>query len=100
MVNFLVYFADIGLAASLIQKKEKVTEDDLRTTFTVQQVLVLTLITLLFVFSKKITAFYQLDSSGLYLLYALGISFLLSALKTIPSVLLERNLKFEVFNKN
>lgn len=96
IVNFLVYFSDIGLAASLIQKREKITDDDLKTTFTVQQILVLTLISLLFIFSKWISGFYLLDSNGLYLMYALGISFFMSSLKTIPSVLLERNLKFEV----
>src|SRR3972149_6562115 len=44
VVNFLRYFSDIGLAAALIQKKDKVEELDLRTTFTVQQILVLILL--------------------------------------------------------
>ena len=96
IVNFLVYFSDIGLAASLIQKKEKITDEDLKTTFTVQQILVISLIVILFVFSKKISNFYLLDTSGLWLMYALGISFFMSSLKTIPSVLLERSLKFEI----
>lgn len=95
VINFLVYFSDVGLAAALIQKKEKVDEDDLKTTFTVQQILVITLLTLVFVFSSKIKSFYGLDQSAIYLLYALGISFLMSSLKTIPSVLLERGLRFE-----
>ncbi len=93
-VSFLVYFSDIGLAASLVQKKEKVTDDDLRTTFTIQQGLVLVLLVLLFVFSKFISREYGLTQDGLILLYALGVSFLLSSLKTIPSVLLERKLEF------
>lgn len=95
IINFLVYFSDIGLAAALIQKKEKIDEADLKTTFTVQQLLVLTLLTCVFIFSSKIQAFYGLDRSSVYLLYALGISFFLSSLKTIPSVLLERGLHFE-----
>ncbi|KKS18279.1 MAG: hypothetical protein UU74_C0009G0010 [Candidatus Woesebacteria bacterium GW2011_GWA1_41_7] len=66
IINFLVYFSDIGLAAALIQKKEKVDEDDLKTTFTVQQILVLTLLTLIFVFSSKIQRFYNLDQSSIY----------------------------------
>src|SRR3989338_5400615 len=33
IINFLVYFSDIGLAAALIQKKETPTSTDLRTTF-------------------------------------------------------------------
>lgn len=96
IVNFLVYFSDVGLAASLIQKKEKVTEEDLKTTFTVQQALVLTLLVVIVAGSSFIKRFYNLDQSAIYLLYALGASFLMSSLKTIPSVLLERHLKFEV----
>ena len=41
IVNFLAYFSDVGLAAALIQKKDSVTEEELRTTFTIQQFLVL-----------------------------------------------------------
>lgn len=96
IVNFLVYFSDIGLAASLIQKREQVSDADLKTTFTVQQVLVISLLTVIFLSSGKIQSFYHLDSSAIYLLYALGGSFLMSSLKTIPSVLLERRLRFEV----
>ena len=39
--SFLNYFSDIGLAGALIQKKESLTKDDLATTFTVQQLMVL-----------------------------------------------------------
>lgn len=96
IVNFLVYFSDVGLAASLIQKKEKIDGEDLKTTFTIQQGLVITLLTMVFFSSSWIKSFYNLDQAAVYLLYALGISFMMSSLKTIPSVLLERNLKFEI----
>lgn len=96
IVNFLVYFSDVGLAASLIQKKEAVTDDDLKTTFTVQQFLVLLLLIILFISSPYIKKIYGLDQSAIYLLYALGLSFMMSSLKTIPSVLLERGLRFEI----
>ena len=95
IVNFLVYFSDIGLAAALIQKKENIEKEDLKTTFTVQQILVVTLLTLIFIASPHIRNFYNLDQAAIYLLYALGASFFMSSLKTIPSVLLERGLKFE-----
>lgn len=94
VINFLVYFSDIGLAAALIQKKETPTDTDLKTTFFVQQFLVLCLIVLVFVFSKPITIHYSLSTDGLILLYALSFSLLLSSLKSIPSVLLERKLEF------
>src|ERR1700760_4192934 len=42
IVVFLNYFQDIGLAASLIQKKQEPTVLELRSTFLLQQVLVLT----------------------------------------------------------
>lgn len=94
VINFLAYFSDVGLAAALIQKKEAITKEDLATTFTVQQILVLSLLTLLFVVSPFIRVQYHIDSSGMYLLYAMGISLFLSSLKTIPSIMLEREIKF------
>lgn len=94
VVNFLTYFSDIGLAAALIQKKEKIQRSDLVTTFTIQQCLVIFLLFLLFSFSPWIKQTYQLSSAAVYLMWALGISLFLSSLKTIPSVLLERELAF------
>jgi O-antigen/teichoic acid export membrane protein len=94
IVNFLAYFSDVGLAAALIQKKEKIVKADLNTTFLVQQILVLLLLVLLFSASPHVQKYYNLSLEGKYLLYALGISLLLSSLKTIPSILLERELEF------
>ena len=94
VVNFLAYFSDVGLAAALIQKKETVTRKDLATTFTVQQILVLLLLLILFLARSFIRSQYNIDQSGMYLLYAMGISLFLSSLKTIPSIMLEREIKF------
>ncbi len=94
VVNFMAYFSDVGLAAALIQKKEAITKEDLSTTFTIQQILVLSLLTILFVLSPIIQTQYQIDQSGMYLLYAMGVSLFLSSLKTIPSIMLEREIKF------
>lgn len=93
-ISFLSYFSDIGLAAALIQKKDALTDADLTTTFTIQQGLVLMLCVLMFLLSPLIGGFYKLDESGIWLLRSLIISFFLSSLKTIPSVLLERKLDF------
>lgn len=94
MIAFLNYFSDIGLAAALIQKKEAVSDADLKTTFTVQQVLVGIIVILAFLFSRRIALFYNLDAAGLWLFRALVLSFFLSSLKTIPSVIIERKLDF------
>jgi O-antigen/teichoic acid export membrane protein len=94
IVVFFNYFSDIGLAASLIQKKEDPTIEELRTTFTVQQVLVLIIIIPCFIFSSQITSFFHLANAGYYLFISFLIGFLLSSLKTIPTIILERKLDF------
>ncbi len=94
IVNFLVYFSDIGLAAALIQKKERPTETDLKTTFTIQQILVFLIITIIFLLTPFFVQKYSLTTDGKVLLYALCASLTLSSLKSIPSVLLERKLEF------
>ena len=95
-VNFFQYFSDVGLAAALIQKREKLDDKDLKTTFFLQQILVITLLILIFFLSFLVKGWYNLDKSAIFLLYALAFSFFLSSLKTIPSVILERNLKFNL----
>lgn len=94
IISFLGYFSDIGLAAALIQKKEALTPEDITTTFTIQQVLVGAVVIISLILSSTIATFYRLDSQGLWLLRMLVVSFFLSSLKTIPSVLLERKLEF------
>ena len=91
---FLSYFQDIGLAALIVQKKEQPTVEELRTTFTIQQVLVLTIVIVAFLLSPVFVHIFHFSRDGLYVLYAYLFSFILSSLKTIPTVLLERRLDF------
>ncbi|MBI2443363.1 MAG: oligosaccharide flippase family protein [Candidatus Levybacteria bacterium] len=95
VIVFFSYFSDIGLAAALIQKKEAITTEDLRTTFTIQQTLVFIVIIIGFLLTDTIRILYDLDSKGVFLYYSLLIAFFLSSLKTIPSILLERQLDFK-----
>jgi len=96
LVAILGYFSDIGLAAALIQKKAKPKLADIRSTFTIQQALVLTLVVLVFIFTPWLRSFYNIDQPGIFLLWALTAGFFLASLKTIPSVLLERKLRFDL----
>ncbi|MBA3723325.1 MAG: oligosaccharide flippase family protein [Candidatus Levybacteria bacterium] len=91
---FLAYFQDIGLAALIIQKKAEPTLEELRTTFTIQQILVLLIVIPTYVFSEQIANTFNLSQDGIYVLYAYLASFVLSSLKTIPTALLERKLDF------
>lgn len=95
VISFLNYFSDIGLAAALIQKKDELTVDDLKTTFTIQQLLVVAATVFAYLLTGFVTDFYHLDSAGVGLFHALIFSFFISSLKTIPSVLLERKLDFQ-----
>lgn len=94
VVSFLRYFSDIGLAAALIQKKESITEEDLKTTFTIQQILVILIVIFAISFSSWLAVFFKIGPGGLWLFRALIIAFFLSSLKTIPSIILERRLDF------
>lgn len=95
-ISFLSYFSDFGLAAALIQKKEYPTEEEFTSVFTLQQLLVGSLVIVGLVISPFLGSYYKLDSQGIFLLQALIISFFFSSLKTIPSIILERKLKFEL----
>lgn len=94
ILNFFIYFSDVGLAAALVQKKDEPERRDLVSTFTIQQTIIFTLVFIGLAFSSKIAAFYNLDEQGLMLLRVLIISLVLSSLKTIPSIILERRLDF------
>ena len=96
-VNFLSYFADIGLGAALIQKKEKPEEEDYRTVFTVQEILVFIIFVIILLLGPVLAKTHSLTREGQMLLYALGGSFFLASLKNIPSIMLERKLEFGKF---
>lgn len=88
-------FTDIGFGAALIQKKEQLTDEDLQTTFTLQQILVGLVVFLGLLFSGKIARYFNLSIDGLWLLRTLIFLLLVSSLKTIPSILMERKIQFE-----
>lgn len=94
VINFLAYFGDIGFAAALIQRREKLTDLELRTIFTTQQVLIIVLIFLVLIMTPVVRNIYGFDQEAVFLLWALSLSLFLSSLKTIPSVLMERKLEF------
>lgn len=94
ILAFFTFFSDIGLAAALIQKKE-ISDHDITTTFTVQEILALVITLVVWFTAPTLAHFYNLDQSSMWLIRALGVSFFLISLKVIPSVLLERNLRFK-----
>lgn len=92
-IGIFNYLSDIGLAGALIQKKD-IDSRDLSTVFTIQQALILTLVTIGFVGTDFVRRYYMLPPAAVLLYWAVLIGFFVSSLKTIPSILLERSVDF------
>ena len=89
------FFTDFGLGAALVQKKSELEDDDITTTFTLQFFITLTVFITVFLFRGKISDIFNLDSTAENLLLTLVFCIFLSSFKIIPSILLERHIKFE-----
>ncbi|MDD3532192.1 MAG: oligosaccharide flippase family protein [Candidatus Shapirobacteria bacterium] len=100
IINFIVFtlfgfLSDIGLGASLIQKKTSLKKVDMATVFTVQLVLVAIVNGLIWLLSPTLIRLYQLSGAQIWLLRATGFCLLLTCFKTIPSALLQRELLYQ-----
>ncbi len=98
VVSIFGYFSDLGFVSALIQKKQEPTKKELRTAFTFQQILVFLCLLVTFISYPSIKLAKGYGPKETWLLVALCFSFLTSSLRTIPSVLLERNLKFKTIS--
>ena len=97
-VGILGYFSDIGLASALIQKREEITEKELRTTFLIQQLLVFLSLIVVAAIYPKISISRHYGPKEFWILISLCYAFAAASLKTIPSVLLERKLNFKIIS--
>ena len=93
--TFLSFFSDVGFGAALIQKEE-VSDNDLKTTFTIQQALVTAILLTAWLVAPWVGKFYNLGDSGAWLVRILSLSLFITSFKTIPSIMLERKLRFEL----
>ena len=58
ILAFFTFFSDIGLAAALIQKKE-ILQDDLKTTFTIQEIIAFLITSAIFILAPTLASFYK-----------------------------------------
>ena len=93
IVLFFTYFSDFGLAAAIIQKKD-LRDEDLQTTFVIQESVALLITAIIFIAAPFLADYYKIGEQGMWLIRALGIELSLISLKVLPSVLLERDLLF------
>ncbi|MCC6711213.1 MAG: oligosaccharide flippase family protein [Candidatus Pacebacteria bacterium] len=95
IIGLLIFFSDIGLAASLVQQKNDPKNEEYRVAFTLQWLLswvivavILSLLSFGFIQAK-------VGQAGVWVLLSLAISFPLATLKTVSSIKLERKLLFQ-----
>lgn len=89
------FFTDFGLGAALVQKKEELEQEDITTTFTIQASITLLIFILVLIFIEFFASILRLNLDAQRLLLVLVFTIFLSSFKTIPSILLERSLKFD-----
>lgn len=95
MQRIISFFTDFGLGAALVQKRNELRQQDLATSFTVQFLLTLCVFVTIFLAREQIMLFFRLSSEAGWLLIALVFSIFLSSFKIIPSIMLERAIRFE-----
>lgn len=97
-VSVLGYFSDVGLAPTLIQQKQTPSIKQLRTSFFIQQVLVLIALVTVAIIYPQISLSRSYGSKEMWITVSLCFSFLAASLKTVPSILLERELNFKLLS--
>jgi O-antigen/teichoic acid export membrane protein len=99
IVNFVVliagFLADLGMGASLVQRKEQLTEKDLRTAFSFSLVVDAVMTILVIGLAPVLVAGYGLDPKYVTAIRAMGLTIFVSAFAAIPAIRLERTLRFK-----
>ena len=94
VVNLAAFLADMGIGPALIQRQKDLTEDDLRTAFTLSFFVDLIFTVALLLAAPWIVRIYHLDPRYALPVRVLSVTILLSTFATIPNITLERSLQF------
>lgn len=92
--SFVLNFGDIGFSASLIKQNEKPLAKDFNNIFTIQFILNLFLALILSVSSSFLCKIYKISDSYSIFFIIVSCAIVILALKTIPTVKLEREIQF------
>ncbi len=92
---FFMIYGDAGLAASLVQKKEHPTQGELSTIFWAQSALFVCVVGVVWSFADAMGLFWKdMPGGAPDILRVLSLGLLTASLRTVPSILLERSLRF------
>jgi O-antigen/teichoic acid export membrane protein len=95
LLSFLVTFGDVGLAASLVRQAHEPLEEDYQAVFTIQQILVASVVILFWTAAPWIASAYHLPPHERWVFRLVALSLLCTSFQVIPSARLERHLAFE-----
>lgn len=90
----LLLFSDVGFGPALIQRAEEPKQHEIASLFTLQIILAGIVCIIVWLFAPQIEAMTNLGSMGAYLIRTLAVVLLITAFRSIPAMLLERNLNF------
>jgi len=95
VVQFFSTFSDVGIGAALIQKKEKLNNEELSTLFWLQQMMVFIVVILVFLAAPLVLRIYTtMPPESVWFIRVMALSFLFTSLKTVPAILMERAIDF------
>jgi O-antigen/teichoic acid export membrane protein len=93
-LSVLTIFGDVGLGASLIRNEAEPSTHEYRAMFTAQQLLLAIGVAALFFAAPFIAAAYRLPPNDAWLFRLMSLSLVATSLQVIPSIRLERDLRF------
>lgn len=94
-VAFFAFFGDAGLGGALIQQKEEPSQRALSSVWLLQIMISVVVLVLVAGGAPIIVKFWpDMPKQGVWILRALSLEFLLTAMRVVPSILMERHLQF------
>lgn len=93
--SILVILADAGLGSALIQRDQEPSQDEIAALFTVQIVLFGGLAGCIWIFAPQIVVLVDLEIAGEFIVRAIAVVLFITAFRSIPAILLERELRFD-----
>ncbi len=92
---FFAFFGDGGLGGALIQKKEEPTQRELSSVWMLQALLSLGIVILIWIGAPALVRFWpDMKQEGVWVFRALSIDLLLTGFRSVPMLLMERELQF------
>lgn len=96
LVGTFALFGDFGLAPSFIQRKEELTEKDLRVGFTLQQIITSVIVVALFAAAPWLARLYpKAPPETVWLVRTLAFSLYLTSWRSMSALQLERHLRYD-----